>query len=45
MTTRENCRDAQREEQHPEVNNTPWGGASFQVRFLSEVLALLSEAS
>ena len=40
MTSRENCRDAPREEQHPELNNTGWGGASFPVRFLSEVLAL-----
>ena len=40
MTSRENCRDAPREEQHPELNNTGWASASFPVRFLSEVLAL-----
>ena len=45
MTTRQNCRDAKRQEQHPEANNTQWGGASFLVRFLSEVLALITEAS
>ena len=45
MTTRENCRDEPREEQHPELRTTHWGGESFPVRFLSHVPNLLAEVS